>query len=226
MTAKAASGTTSAPETAREPLSATNESSNRYRLFLDRIARLIIGLGGITIIGVILAILVVLLLEVLPLFHSAKVRRLGSVIAPAITLPVKLGVDEYREIAYLADPGGIRLLSLKDGTQISQSPVPSPHEEAISAVSDITQGKLAFATASGKLIVCEVKFETSYEEGGRKIEADAVFSDPVDAEVGPAAFSLTYSETKDGPLTAAVVGARAFVERAEFAPPFLHRSVQ
>src|SRR5215471_7262409 len=72
-----------------------------YRLLVDRAARVIIGLGGVTIVVVILAILGVLLIEVAPLFQSPVARRAGSVNVPRVASPSTIGVDEYRELAYV-----------------------------------------------------------------------------------------------------------------------------
>src|SRR5262249_15381244 len=156
MTAKPSSAAA-----ATEPAAALNHKSNRFRIALDRAARLIIGFGGVTIIAVILAILFVLLLEVQPLFRSAAARRVGSVRAPAANPSTRrIGVDEYREVAYVADASGIRIISLKDGTELALRPLPLTGSDTVSAISEITQGKLAFATSSGKVIFCEMKFET------------------------------------------------------------------
>src|SRR5262249_23341611 len=156
---KPATGTTTTTARAPSlPSQAPTWTSERYRLLADRVARWVIGLGGIGIVAVILAILVVLLVEVAPLFQAPAARLLGTVTAPAVAVPAKIGVDEYREVAYFADLSGVKMISLKDGAELSRKPAPSLDQDSIAAVSGISQGKLAFATRAGKIIFCEVKF--------------------------------------------------------------------
>jgi phosphate transport system permease protein len=180
----------------------------RYRLLLDRGARLIISLGGIAIVGVIMAILLVLFVEVAPLFQRATAVHLAGVTVPAVTPAARIGVDEYRQLGYIADVGGIKIFSLQDGATLASSAVPLLNHDSITAISEISQAKCAFATESGKVLFCEVNFEVSVVDAGRKIEANATFSEPISLADRHTVRSLAYRETKDGKVLAAASGAR------------------
>src|SRR5215467_3203895 len=111
-------------QTATEPLTAAGRTGIRYRLLLDRGARLIISLGGIAIVGVIMAILLVLFVEVARLFRGANAVRIGSIVRPAVTPMARVGVDEYRQVSYIADAEGVNIFSLRDGTTFASAAVP------------------------------------------------------------------------------------------------------
>src|SRR5262249_37090354 len=132
-----------------------------------------------------------------------------------------------------AEPGGLRIISLKDGSELAQKAPPSleapsgplsghdvapqpplspsPKRDSITAVSEISQGKFALGTRSGNIIFGEVKFDGTFVEGGRKTETDAVFSDPVEVSKGQPLTPLAYAELKDGKLAVAAVGPREIV---------------
>src|SRR5262245_30132717 len=229
--AKPATGVSTVAESTPVSSSGTVSTRQSYRAVLDRVARCVIGVGGVTIVAVILAILLVLLVEVAPLFQSPAARRLGSVTVPPVALPARIGVDEYREVGYIADPSGLKIISLKDGSELARKSVPllaatadsnpagagnlpldpSLSQDRITAVSEISQGKLALGTRSGNIIFVDVKFDVTFVEGGHKTAADAVFSDPIELSAGYPLGLLAYTELKDGKLAVAAVGPRDLV---------------
>src|SRR5215469_5941765 len=193
-------------QTATEPLTAAGRTGIRYRLLLDRGARLIISLGGIAIVAVIMAILLVLFVEVAPLFRGAKAVRLGSVATPAVTPMARIGVDEYRQVGYIVDAGGVNIFSMRDGATLTSASVPFQNQDATTAISEISHGKIAFATQTGKVFFCEVNFEVSVVDADRKIEANTAFSDPIALSDGQTVRLLAYRETKDGKVVAGLIG--------------------
>src|SRR5215471_792612 len=202
-----------APETtkvvvrpATEALPAAGRGGTRYRLLLDRGANLIISLGGIAIVGVIMAILLVLFVEVAPLFRGATAVRLGTVTTPAVSPLARIGVDEYRQVGYTADVSGVNIFSLRDGTTLATAPVPFQDQDITAAISEISQGKFAFATQSGKVFFCEVSFEASVADADRKVNANATFSEPIALVNGQVPRLLAYRETKDGKVVAGSTG--------------------
>ena len=92
------------------------------RLLVDRLTRRLVTLGGVlTPIGSILAILFVIAADVYPLFKQPKATRLRDTVPAGIAAPLALGVDEYREVAFLVTPRGIRFIDMKGGT-LSSTP--------------------------------------------------------------------------------------------------------
>jgi phosphate transport system permease protein len=127
---------------------------------------------------------------------------------PAVTPIGKIGVDEYRQVGYIADVGGVNLFSLRDGTTIASTAVPFQDQDITAAISEISQGKFALATQTGKVLFCEVNFEVSIGDADRKIKANVTFSEPIALGDGQAPRLLAYRETKDGKIVAGSTGAR------------------
>src|SRR4030095_13006170 len=95
------------PGVAARPLVVSRARTAR-RILLYRWASRLVILGGIVIIASILAILIVIVGEVWPLFRPPWAERLSREVggAPPVSAEA-LGVDEYREIAYAVSESGV-----------------------------------------------------------------------------------------------------------------------
>ncbi|MGH9797719.1 MAG: ABC transporter permease subunit, partial [Candidatus Polarisedimenticolia bacterium] len=147
------------------------------RLFLDRLARRTVILGGMGIIASILAILAVIVAEVVPLFRPPASDFSGMVAAPPGAAPPLLAdVEEYREIAWLLDAGGtIRFVRLS-GDAPPAVPVPlaglggiAPASVAPASVAATGDGLYAAGTADGRILPFRVVFETTWSGGVRSL---------------------------------------------------------
>jgi phosphate transport system permease protein len=199
------------PAAPARPLLSVAERLGR-RVLVDRAARRLVTLGGVAIIASILAILVVILVEVYPLFKPSTATLVGTVSPSTSLAPLGLGVDEYREIAYLVTPAGIRFVALKDGATIPAPAVLGVGDAQIVSTSSLARSPLALGLSDGRAIPVEVKFNASFPEGKRKIEPEIIPGDPVkvDAEGRPLRH-VAYTAAKAGPITAAVVGPKDLV---------------
>jgi phosphate transport system permease protein len=199
------------PLPAARPVAVSQPSLIR-RLWVDRFARQMVTLGGVVIIGSILAILVVIAYEVYPLFKKPTAVPVGSALPAIGAVPLALGVDEYREIAYLATASGLQFLSTKDGKPISGAALAGLDGAKIVAVSPLGRGPGAFATSDGRVIPVEVKFAVGHQDAKRMVTPDPIVgaSFQADPERRPIR-RLAYAATDGGPITAAVVGNREVI---------------
>jgi phosphate transport system permease protein len=178
------------------------------RLLVDRLARRLVTLGGLAIIGSILAILVVIAIEVYPLFTVPTATQEGRVSAGAASTVLDVGVDEYREIAYLLGPSGFRFVSLKDGYPPRDVPLPRLDGARVEANSPPGRGPLALGLSDGRALPVEVKFAVSHAEGGRRIEPDLVVGESLTIDRGGRPIRrLAYVPARGG-ITVAQVGPR------------------
>ena len=93
----------------------------------DRVARLLITIGGIGTIVAVLLVGVFLLAVALPLFRAAVARPAGS-FAAAATAPAALGIDESGAVAWFVEPagdggeqarsGGVSVVGVADGAPL------------------------------------------------------------------------------------------------------------
>ncbi len=158
------------PETDRVPFShLTEEKVTVRRFFLDRLARKTVTLGGWLIIFSILAILFVIVMEFLPLFKDPNVRLLDTLRSQKTLLPLTVGVDEYREIAYLVDESGIHFYSLVEDREWPPVALPQLQGARIVSVSSSHQGFLVLGLSDGRVLPVQVQFRIEFKDSRRVI---------------------------------------------------------
>jgi phosphate transport system permease protein len=178
------------------------------RLLADRLAARVVTLGGLTIIGSILAILFVIAAEVLPLFKPPSATLLAPVTPVGIGAPLAVGVDEYREIAYLLTAEGIAFRRTGDGSAVADHDLQSLGAATITAHSPLGRGIVGLGTSDGRLIPVEVKFGVTFQEGRRVITPEVVQSKALrlDPESRPLRL-VAYAQGKAGPVAVAVLAS-------------------
>jgi phosphate transport system permease protein len=187
-----------------------SKSKVRRRLFLDRLSRRLVTLGGVVIIASILAILLVIVAEFYPLFSDPEASLLSMPTGKLDALPLAVGVDEYRQIAYVVTASGMEFLSVLDGTRLLAVPLSDLQGARITAVSHlgrVGRGPFGVGLSDGRVIPVEVQFRVSFPEGMRHVEPDTIVADPlvVDPQGRPIT-KLAYTLTDSGPIAAVLVG--------------------
>ncbi|HXG62359.1 MAG TPA: ABC transporter permease subunit [Planctomycetota bacterium] len=187
------------------------------RRVADRLARGVVTLGGVAVIGSILAILVVLVAEVAPLFRPARIAERGGFALAPKGPPLIVGVDEYREVLYVATIGGLRFFD-RSGALLAEPSLSAPAGTSVGPVSDRRRGSLALTFSDGSLLPVEIVFRTTYGEQGRSVRPEVRTSPPVRiAEADAPLLAATHSGTEDGLVAAAAVAPRrlAIVRRRQ-----------
>ncbi|RMF83571.1 MAG: ABC transporter permease subunit, partial [Nitrospinota bacterium] len=138
---------------------------------------------------------------------------LVGTVPPAIkTPPLAVGVDEYREIAYLVTSAGIRFVSLQDGSLLETGHWEVPAGTRIVGVSTLGRGPFALGLSDGHIIPVTVRFEVSFSDGERQITPDLVVEEPLTADpAGRPLRLLSYALTETGPIAAAAIGPQDLV---------------
>jgi phosphate transport system permease protein len=133
----------------------------------DRIARVLITLGGIGTIVAVLLVGVFLLAVALPLFRSASVHvEAGAAFGDGGATPLCLGVDESGAVAWTVEPGGdVRVFSVADGRTLATIVGKDHGLEGVSVVR-VVPGTLHAAAgfADGTLRSGRLGLESSFVE--------------------------------------------------------------
>jgi phosphate transport system permease protein len=150
------------------------------RILLDRWASRLVVVGGIVIIACILAILFVIAAEVYPLFKAPTSIYVGSYgTAEAGRQPAPgdaVGVDEYREVAYVLTVGGrVDFFALKGGESAPAMPVPGLDGATVTAVAALGKTGFLLGTSDGRSIPLDMKFDVTFKDGKRTVTAAPVF---------------------------------------------------
>jgi phosphate transport system permease protein len=186
------------------------QSRRRRRRLTDRLTRVLVRLGGVIVIGSILAILLVIVIEIAPLSQGARVGAAGLLRAPLHGPTLALGTDEYRELFYAVTSSGLRMFSAAGGAPSRLDPAFDLGEATVAGVSDRGGGRLALGLSDGRAIAVEIAFRATYVEGNRSLTPEIRAGRPI--QVDPARQPLrilSYATGEAHTLVAAVVGPRA-----------------
>jgi phosphate transport system permease protein len=158
-----ASGT--AAPTAR-PAESAGRARARRRLVVDRLAALLVRAGGLGIIASILAILVFIVAQVLPLLSAASVET--AQVLPLAGNDVRaLVADEYgTHVAALDLAGRVRVVRLRDQAVVVDTsivPPSEPPERLTAAAVPPETTLLTGATPDGQVVIAQVEWRTRFE---------------------------------------------------------------
>src|SRR5687767_6320670 len=194
------------------PPVAISKSKVKRRIFIDRLAGRLVTLGGVVIIASILAILLVIVVEVYPLFRAPTAELVGPVGGVAAQLgaaPLAVGVEEYGEIAYVVGGGEVQFLALDEGKLLLSVPLQGLNGATPVVTSTLGIGPFAVGLSDGRIIPIDVKFIMSFPGGFRKIEPSVIMAEPiqVDASSRPIR-GLAYTAPEGSQIAAAAVGPK------------------
>ena len=137
---------------------------------IDRTAVAVITLGGIGVILSVIAILVFIGAEAVPLFRSARVTPVGSVklggAAETMTpATAAIGTDESGRWLYAADTtGAIALFKPETGDRVRELRSKALGDATITAVSRSLSGDfISLGTSDGRVALVKVLFQTVYD---------------------------------------------------------------
>ncbi|OAI43668.1 hypothetical protein AYO43_10060, partial [Nitrospira sp. SCGC AG-212-E16] len=185
----------------------------RRRIF-DRLAQIVITMGGIAVILSIIGIFIFLVKEVTPLFFPPQGTQTSQLTgtSPPGALPQSslVGMDEYQEIIYQLTAGSnhqIRFFNARSGTPIAHD-LPSglaqiPITSVARAVGSGNQ--FAFGTDDGRIIPVTIEFAAGFEEEARQIVPTITLGPPVQLTLTKERIvRLAYQPTERGRLAVAL----------------------
>jgi phosphate transport system permease protein len=175
-------------------------------------------LGGLVIIGSILAILFVIVAEVYPLFRPPSAFPLTVprpfTQAPTSATAAATGVDEYREVAHaVGETGVLQFLALTSDRQFPTAQAPDLGTARITAAAGLGRGRYVLGTSDGRLLPLEITYSAEFAGGRREVSPRHVFGEPsaLDADRRRAVTRLAASLPASGPISVAQLGPRDLV---------------
>ena len=196
------------------PTISRHSAAVMWRRMFDRLAQVVITIGGIAVILSIIGIFIFLLKEVAPVFFPPHATQTGHVagVPPPSMLPQSslVGMDEYQEIIYQLTTGSdhqIRFFNAQSGAPIALDLPPALANVSITAMARAvgSGNRFAFGTDDGRLIPVTIEFTAGFEAGVRHIVPTVILGSPV--QLTPAKeqiIRLAYQPTEQGVLAAAL----------------------
>jgi phosphate transport system permease protein len=157
---------TSTPIGIRERLAAAASGRIARVKRLDRLATVLITLGGVAVVASVSFIFVFILGEAWPLFRPARGELVAELrLEPPAAAPV-IGTDEYQMYLYEVLPDGrVVFRRMKDGSIAKVVPFPGLEGLRVTAMSRSRSGDfLAAGTRDGRVALAQVRFRPVYEE--------------------------------------------------------------
>jgi phosphate transport system permease protein len=167
-------------------------------------------LGGLVIIASIVAILFVIFAEIWPLFRAPRAEPVA--VAGGGATPFSegaVGVDEYREIAYVVTPqGALQFVPLRIAGEYPPVPVPELGDARLTSAAHLGRGRHALGTSDGRVIGLTVTFDVEFADGRRVLTPRHEFAAPalLDAERRRPIVRLAAAAPEGSPVVVAQVG--------------------
>ena len=149
--------------------SAAAARRGRRRVWLDRLATLTVRAGGFGIIASILAILIFIVVEVMPLIGGAAVTlsRVDPLPGPAVRAVV---ADEFgTHVAALDESGTVRVLRVADGVIAVEQALGDGAHGLVSAQVPPGTNLLTGATTDGRVLLMPVQWDAHFEAQQRVV---------------------------------------------------------
>ncbi|EOC1776093.1 ABC transporter permease subunit [Vibrio fluvialis] len=178
---------------------------DRKRLIKDRLVRLAVTGGGVSVLGALILIFVYLAMVVFPLFSDAELET-GFASQPITTVaPKMLAIDEYGENAFVVgDHGKAEFWSLNHERSLPRWSESLPFEPVKFTTTTPDSGWFAATDADNYVYVARPQFTYSVTKNGR------VFTPELEALSLPANWSLIPRSLSITQLSAAVTDSQAF----------------
>jgi phosphate transport system permease protein len=177
------------------------------RMLVDRLARRVVTLGGLTIIASILAIFFVIAGEAYPLFRKPTATHTSSVHIPLDSSALAIGVDEYREVIYVITESGIYFRSASDGSVIESAGALKLDGAKVTAVSAGNGAPIGLGLSDGRVLTAQLRFSSTFaSDGKRTIVPELVAADPVVVDSkGRRIQAVAHVEAPGGTTTVAAI---------------------
>lgn len=148
---------------------ASNRMALRRKLrhFYDQSASVAIAIGGVSVILAIMLIFMYLFYEVLPLFESATLNKLGEyeIENRANSTSLHLAIEEQSEVGMrIGDQGDILFFDVADGSTVAFMEVSLPAGVSIEhfALDTEESGIFALGLANGDALVAQYGYDTTF----------------------------------------------------------------
>ena len=146
--------------TAAPPITAFSTRFARRR-FLDTSARRGVTLGGLLIVGSIVAIVFVIAGEAYPLLRAVEVTALTPDGGELDSPPLAITTDDYQSQTVIVTSGAIWWLALGSGVAPARVDVPAIGSAKIESVSAIAREHLALGLSDGRVIPIDIRFTSA-----------------------------------------------------------------
>ena len=152
---------------------------------LDRAGRYMIAIGGGGIIAAVMGIFVFILGEAYPLFTDPELKQAGSLQQAGKGRGLAIGVDPYREVAFIVGEDGLGFLQTQSGERIHSEQLEGLVEKNwFSAYSWRNGRRLLLGLDDGRVLVSRVGYDLEYSDEERRVLPNFAVKEEVVLDAG------------------------------------------
>ncbi len=197
----------------------SGNAAHKRAVFSDKLAKVVVYTGGIATILSVVAILLFVFWEALPLWFGADGKENSKLDTKKIIVskqPVSIGLDEYKQIIYtVTDSGSVDFISVIQQNVLSSFSIPgTENQKVISSSRTLTNHNLAVGTDKGVVVPFQLKFPSSYSESNaREIIPEIVFLNAIqiDSLQRPITKLVYRTSTKEELSAAALIDGKDLI---------------
>jgi phosphate transport system permease protein len=157
-----------------------SDTSQQWRMLKDRMVRVGVMLGGISVIVAIVLIFFYLIVVVWPLFESPDSELVASYQMPgqhaATSQTLHLTLDERGDIGgRITSTGEVTFFHTNDGAVINQQQLLGSATITAVAVGRLGEGVIALGTADGRALLVKTRYVVSYPNDLRTVTPELVY---------------------------------------------------
>lgn len=152
---------------------------DRKRLIKDRLVRLAVSAGGVSVLAALVLIFVYLAIMVLPLFGDARITPDVRSVQITTDQPIAVGVDDYGDNAFvISDQGSIDFWSLTEPTTQPVLTQRIAEPGSLFSQSLAAYGWYAFASGQGDVQIFKPRLDSEFQHNRRQFSPNVVELSP------------------------------------------------
>jgi phosphate transport system permease protein len=208
----------------------TASAFRRWRQFKDRAATATITGGGVAVLFAILLIFFYLLYEILPLFKSASIEKVGDYSLSSSAAPLFLAMEEQAEVGLRVDNQGLAEffdVATGDDLQSQQLPLNDASVSSFALESDESR-VFALGLSNGEAVIAKHDYRVSYPNNERLITPVLRFPYGEQARQitdGAPLTALALRDTDDALMVAGIADGKLLAKRWTKEEDFLTEEV-
>lgn len=193
----------------------SSKGAHKRALFSDKLAKVVVYTGGIATIFSVVAILLFVFWEALPLWFNADGKENSKLDTKKIIVskqPVSIGIDEYKQVLYtVTDSATVDFISVVDKNILSRFSIPGiENQKVISSSRSLANHNLAVGTDKGMVVPFQLKFPSSYSGANiRQIIPEINFLNPIQIDsLKRPVTKIVYRKSSDNEFSVAALIAQ------------------
>ncbi|MFQ5676667.1 MAG: hypothetical protein ACE5G1_12275, partial [bacterium] len=181
------------------------------RKVADRWAKWVVSAGGFAVIASILAILIFILIEIVPLFKPAQIHLSATIDSKSFlngqsARLIAVGLEENQEVGYvISDAGRLHFFEIASSQPLKSYSISEPGQNIVSVWQSLNGRRLVLGTNQGNALQVHIDFNSKFFEGVRtynpEVRVDRIFN--IDQKKRPL-IDIAYAGDADESL--AIVG--------------------